>query len=953
MRIINIPNTVYLKFLITALLIAGAPVNVSAQSNSEEISLTEQERAWIEEHPTITTSSNTGYAPLDFISAGGPAGLSIDYLNLLTSKVGLKVEYVNYGSWSENLKMGMEQKIDVIHSVSKTKDRQEYFTFSEPYFIDDIVLYGRVGSERINNINDLRDKRIGVIKDNLIFASYRQHFPDLNYVEIINNREALRALTSNEIDVYPSENQSSEFLVTQNNMQGLGIIGDEFIIENSEVDQRIAVHKNNPILMSIINKGIDSVTSEEFKAIFDKWIEPNQSTQGFKLTSEELDWLAENKVIKVSAEIASFPFDFIDEEGRISGISGDFLNEIAKRLNVEFVWAGNETWNDGLLKIKSHEADMIAMITPTKERQSFLKFSDVYLNGEYVIVSRNDSGIFRNINTLNGRTVVQIKGSAVISYLREDYPNIKVLETETSKEAHELLSLGGADAMIEDVTGGFASISNDGFENLSIVGTTPYSEGSAIGVSSELPLLSSAIQKALNNIDPATRSTIFNRWFLKGTETKIDYGPLFYVIGFAVFVGLIFLSWNRRLNVARREAVVARKQADEANLSKTMFLANMSHELRTPLNSLLLLSQNLAKNSAQNLTDKQIEHVDVIHNSGEELLQLVDAVLDFSRIEADEIVVNIDEITVGEISEYILRVFKPLTDEIGLDLTVTIDDALPNFCYIDKQHFFQILKNLISNAIKFTEKGSVSVVLEKYVSFDENEEQIKISVIDTGVGIGKSLQQVIFNNFSQGDPSTSRKYGGAGFGLTISTKLAELLGGRITVDSHLGKGSTFCLFLPLVISSDLNDTYEAANFISPTKASTEISLENKFAEELAGKTILLVDDDDKNVFSLSEVLNNYGMRSVIAQSGIEAIDKLKNHKDIDLVLMDMMMPGMDGDEAISRIRFTARGEKLPIISLTANAMPKHRKKCLDAGANDYLTKPIDIDTLLSKIRMWI
>ncbi|MBT5072639.1 MAG: transporter substrate-binding domain-containing protein [Kordiimonadaceae bacterium] len=236
---INKLSILLLKHLFAVLLIAMTPLNVAAQSISEEISLTEEEQSWIAEHPTISAGNITAYAPFDFVSAGEPVGLSIDYLNLLASKVGLKIEYVNYGSVFENLKMGMAQKIDVLNTLSKTEERQEYFTFSAPYIMDGIVLWGRVGSTRINNINDLRDKRIGGIKGHFISTSYQKQYPDLNFVEFATNKEVLNALTSNEIDVYPSETLTTEFSISQNNIQGIEVIGTEFVIENSEIDQRI------------------------------------------------------------------------------------------------------------------------------------------------------------------------------------------------------------------------------------------------------------------------------------------------------------------------------------------------------------------------------------------------------------------------------------------------------------------------------------------------------------------------------------------------------------------------------------------------------------------------------------------------------------------------------------------------------------------------------------------
>ena len=231
MHIFKKLNTLFYKHLFIALLIIASSQYATAQNSSDEIHLTQEERSWIAEHPTIIASNNIGFAPYDFVSAGEPVGLSIDYLNLLSSKVGLKVEYVNSGSLSGTIQLGIEQKIDVINTLVQNEDRQKYFTFSDPVASDSVVFYGRVGSKRINNYNDLKDKRVGFIKDHVIPEFFRKNYPDLNYVEFKNNMEVLRALSSDEIDIYPYIVAPIEFHISQNKLQGIEVIGNSFIKE--------------------------------------------------------------------------------------------------------------------------------------------------------------------------------------------------------------------------------------------------------------------------------------------------------------------------------------------------------------------------------------------------------------------------------------------------------------------------------------------------------------------------------------------------------------------------------------------------------------------------------------------------------------------------------------------------------------------------------------------------
>ncbi len=784
-----------LKHLIAALLIVTTIGTVAAQSNSEEILLTEEEQVWIAEHPVITATSNTALAPFDFMSAGQPAGLSIDYLNLIGAKVGIVIDYVNFGTWSNALEKAMNKEIDLMHTISKNEERAKYLNFSAPYFNVPIVNFGRTGSQRIYSIGDLADKRIGIIKDHIIGEAYKKDYSYFNLIEFNTHTEAITALSQNNIDVYTGDKASIEFFIRQNNIQRIDIIGNDFVLENNIMDQRISVHKDNPILMAIINKGIAAVSSEELNAITEKWIKSDQTTQGLRLTLEELDWLADNKIIKVSADKDSFPLEFINEEGEISGISGDFLNEISKRLSVKFVWAGNQSWHDGLLKIQSRDGDidMVSGVTPTKERQTFLEFSDVYLNAEFVIVSRIEGAVYPNINALDGRTLAQVHGTAVVSYLRENYPNIKIIETDTRRETLELVSSGSADAMVADVTRALSNISNYGFENLSIVGTTPYLESTAMGVSDQLPLLSSAIQKAITDINPATRSAILTRWFTQRIESKVDYGPLYYVIGLAAIIIILSFIWVAKLRQEILKRVQAETKANIASQAKNDFLASMSHDLRTPLNAIIGFSETISNEIFGPINNKKYaDYIDDIHSSGKYLLHLVNDILDLSVLEAEGRKLDY-EVFDGEqlIFECKNIVFK-LAEDKNIDIVINNSEKLPNV-YAERTALKQILMNLISNAIKFTPPNG-NITISSNVSNDNYIFQIS----DTGCGISEENIKIIVKPFMRAKHSPYISHeDGAGLGLSIVNSLVDAHRGELRIESIIEEGTIVTVSLPL------------------------------------------------------------------------------------------------------------------------------------------------------------
>lgn len=779
----------------------------SAQAPINGVSFTTEEQAWLSEHPVIKISNNLSFVPIDYYSAGTPTGLSIDYLNLIASKLGLIIDYVRRDSWQKLIEMGRAKELDLLHAIGKNEKRSKEFAFSDQYFKIQTVNFGRIGYQRINSVDDLEGKKIGVVKGHILTEIYRQKHPDLNYFEFNNVNEALDALMTEIIDVFTFEKRPVELISTQNNINGIEVIGADFIMDGSAINLHFAAHKDNRILLDIINKGMATVTEDEFHKISEKWFGKLNDDTSNELTPEELHWLAENKLIKVSAEKSSFPFEFIDEEGRISGLSGDILNEIAKKLNVEFIWAGNESWNEGLLKIHSREADMVSGIMHTAEREKYLDFSDVYLNLEFVIISRNEGMVYTNLDTLDGKTVSQVKGTSSVVFLKENYPNINIVETEIRRDAYDLVSLGKVDALLDDAAGALANISEFGLDNLSIVGTTTYVEGNAIGVSSELPLLSSAIQKTLINITPEVRSEIFIRWLTQRTKENIDYGPLWLVIVITSLFGILILIWNRQLaaskkyaygekrgaEIAREEAINAKSVAENANETKSKFLASMSHELRTPLNAILGFAQMLKLDPKNIKKAKKDSYLDHILEGGNHLLELINNVLDLSAIEAHHFSINVEDVDVNKVFNDVLSSMEPLVNERNITVANNITEKISSIIKTDETRFKQCIYNLLSNAVKYNVDGG-------NITMDGNETGdgfYRISISDTGIGIAEDDYNNIFQMFQRIDESPHIASEGTGVGLAVTKLLVEQMSGRIGLDSKVGLGTTFWLEFPL------------------------------------------------------------------------------------------------------------------------------------------------------------
>ncbi|MFJ9963214.1 HAMP domain-containing protein [Streptomyces avermitilis] len=585
---------------------------------------------------------------------------------------------------------------------------------------------------------------------------------------------------------------------------------------------------------------------------------------------------------------------------------------------------------------------------------------------------------------------------------------------------------------------------------------------------------------------------------------------------------------NLQIEQARQELEARAQQLSLASKYKSEFLANMSHELRTPLNSLLILAQLLAQNPSHNLTPKQVEYAGIIHSAGSDLLQLINDILDLSKVEAGKMDISPERVALRRLLDYVEATFRPMTSQKSLEFTMSTAPGVPVDLLTDDSRLRQVLRNLLSNAVKFTERGGVGLHIEPAV--DQNIPAavhrggavVAFHVKDTGIGIPEQQLETIFGAFQQADGTTSRKYGGTGLGLSITREIAHLLGGAVTVDSTPGQGSTFTLYLPvaradfeelapgaqpgeasqgdgeadqprgphalpgaggpahrrrrilvveerprglltLVAEStvanltrghhgsdpreviDVTTTVdaqeaagalaaepchcvvlelgmsggEASRFLDaldgdPALASVPVLVHNgqradvtldpalrsrsaarsleifssldELRERIAlhlsaeepgdvlplvrpekpqpeqtlvvdgtftGRTVLVVDDDARNLFALSGILELHGFKVLHAENGRKGVDTLLAHPEICLVLMDVMMPEMDGYAATTEIRGMSQYTDLPVIAVTAKAMPGDREKALQSGASDYVTKPVDANDLIACVRRWL
>jgi len=395
--------------------------------------------------------------------------------------------------------------------------------------------------------------------------------------------------------------------------------------------------------------------------------------------------------------------------------------------------------------------------------------------------------------------------------------------------------------------------------------------------------------------------------------------------------------YNNKIMQSLKES---EERAEQASKEKSMFLANMSHEIRTPMNAIVGFSDLLTD---EDLTEEQSEKVEIIRQAGKILLSLINDILDFSKVEAGKLEIDVIDCSLGRLLNSIESMMSLKAREKGIEFKIFDTGDLCDHIRTDPDRLNQCLVNLVNNAIKFTEEGYVHLKL----SLENRQETsfVKFDVGDTGIGISKENQQKIFDSFTQADSGTSRRHGGTGLGLAITKQLAGLLGGELTLKSEEGQGSIFTLTIPAGVEVERE---EALNRNSAKTLWDDRS--GKQGPSTFSGRILVAEDVKTNQILMKSLLDKLGLEVVIAEDGNEAVERTL-HEEFDLIFMDIQMPNMNGYEATQKLR--DKGVLTPIVALTASAMKGDEQKCIKAGCNDYMSKPIDRRELTEKIGKYL
>ena len=776
-------------------------IAVGKQEIRSRIKLSKQQQDWLTKHPKIRVGIMNAWPPMDYVDVNGtPQGIGVEFIEALNQRFGNKLEIVP-GVWKDNFTAVKEKKLDALMDITPRPERKKYVHFTKPYIDVPHLIYTRKDESLITSLSDLSGKSVGIEKGFFIAKVLSEKYPAVEVKEFVTTSDALDALSKKVVDAYVGNRAVANYIIE--NELITNVIAQGKIKETSSVNA-IGVRKDWPILRDILQRGLDDVSPEERKKIINMGPEEDglyelKSKLYKKLTKAERDWLNKKPVLRLGVDTAWPPIEWIDKQGQHQGMTSDYIGFISEVTGLKFTKAEAMPWIDVLKKSKQNDLDVLSAVAVTPERQEYLNFTSTYLSFPLVIFSRDDDSFITDIHDLYGKRVGIENGYSSQSFLQYDHPDIELVNFDTTQNILSALSLGKIDAYVGNLTVAAYLIKKEGLTNIKVTAPTSYNFDLSMAVRKDWTELLSILEKTLSVIDEVQHSEIRQRWLKLNYKVGVDYAL---VIQIAIAVSIIMLFtfiWifviqrqKKLLHVAKEETDIANAKLKELNQLKSMFIASVSHELRTPLNAVIGFSSVMMNGLHGELNEKYQDYSERINKSGQHLLSLITDIIDISKIESGNLDIELIDFELDEIIEEAINNLSQLADSKGLSLK---NYAAKGVClHTDKRRLFQCILNFISNAVKYSEQGEITVSVEEY------DDSVLIQVKDTGVGISKDDMERLFEPFERFESHISVKAGGTGLGLYLTNKIVtDMLQGEISAESKIGEGSCFWVKIPKVL----------------------------------------------------------------------------------------------------------------------------------------------------------
>ena len=888
---------------------------------------------------------------------GARKGYGYELLATLSGYTGWQFEYVTC-DWSDCFEKLKNGEIDIMGGISYTEDRTEEMLFSdEPMGVEKYYLYADLSRADISasDFKTLNGKKIGVLmgtEPEVMLTEWEEKYGlKTEHVNVSNNEDVKQKLANHEIDCFVSLEES---FWAERGISTITRVGESGIY--------YAINKNRPDIKEELDYAMRALedsdsfyTADLYKRYFSLDYTPI-------LTGEEKAWLKEHGAIKMGFLTSDSGVSTFDPAtGELTGAIADYIQFAAGCLGnqkLEFQIVGYDSKETELNALKSGEIDMIFHFDQNPNLAEEYHFACTNTTWTSNLMAVTNKQHF-NENKAN-RIAVPPNKLSLKKYLAFYYPQWEIVDCDTQEDGAKLVRDGQADCIVTGVSSEEKYSKKYGFYSVPLLNPVKSCFVVNSGNSSLLSILNKTIKAMPVNMLTSSLA-MYESSSRKVTLSEFIRDNFFMVllIG-SIAVVAVLLTVLKLLRKARKAEAVARKAANDtqelnaklqvavenaesANRAKSTFLFNMSHDIRTPMNAII----GYADLASRHLDDpaKLEKYMENIQVCGQNLLVLLNNVLDLARIENDKTEIEYSVSDIEKDFRNCIAMFQNQADSKGQTLTVTAHLLHP-YVYADVPHLTEICTNLVSNAVKYTgDGGAIRCDITQKPGEKEGWCDAVITVADNGIGMSQEFLKHIFEPFERERTSTVSKVEGSGIGMGIVKKLVGLMGGTVEVESRIGVGSTFTVTLPCRIASQ--EETQAA------KRETALSDE----KSLCGVKILLTEDNDLNAEIAAELLQEEGCTVDRAKDGVECVDMLEKAADgtYQVILMDIQMPVMNGYDAATKIRRMDDPKKadIPIIAMTANAFSEDKQAALDAGMNDHVAKPINMNILVPTIRKYL
>ena len=887
---------------------------------------------------------------------GARKGYGYELLETLSGYTGWQFEYVTC-DWSDCFEKLKNGEIDIMGDISYTEDRAEEMLFSdEPMGVEKYYLYADLSRADISasDFKTLNGKKIGVLmgtEPEVMLTEWEEKYGlKTEHVNISNNDDVKQKLANHEIDCFVSLEESFWAELGISTITRVGESGIYYAINKDRSDLKEELDN----AMRALEEADPFYTADLYKRYFSLDYTPI-------LTGEEKAWLRKHGAIRMGFWTSDSGVSTYDPAtGELAGAITDYLQFATGCLGnqeLEFQLVGYDSKEEELAALKSGEIDMIFHFdqSPNLAEEYHVACTSTTWTSNLMAVTNKQSFIENKEN----RVAVPQNKISLKKYIEFYYPQWEIVDCDTQEDAIKLVKDGQADCFITGVSSEEKYSKNHGFYSVPLPNPTKSCFAVNSGNRSLLSILNKTIKAMPTNMLTGSLA-MYKSSSRKVTLSDFIKDNFFTVLLISVIVvAVILLTILKLLRKARKAEAAAKKaandtqelnaklqvaveKAESANRAKSAFLFNMSHDIRTPMNAIIGYADLASRHPDDPAKlEKYMEHIQVC---GQNLLMLLNNVLDLARIENDKTEI---EYTVSDVEKDFrncIAMFQNQADGKGQTLTVTTQLLYP-YVYVDVPHLTEICTNLVSNAVKYTGAcGTIHCDITQKPGEKEGWCNAVITVADNGIGMSQEFQKHIFEPFERERTSTVSKVEGSGIGMGIVQKLVGLMGGTVEVESKIGVGSTFTVTIPCRIASQ-----EETQAKRDTTPSDEKSLR--------GVKILLTEDNDLNAEIATELLQEEGCTVDRAKDGVECVDLLEKAANgtYRLILMDIQMPVMNGYDAAKKIRRMDDPQKadIPIIAMTANAFSEDKQAALDAGMNDHVAKPINMNVLVPTIRKYL